>query len=208
MRRAPTFPVLGNHDLLSNSGQWLLDFFYLPPNGPPKLEERHYSFDYGNAHFVGLDSNPFLAKQGARKAAETKAIKDWLARDLAATKQPWKFAYFHHPAYASEGEYGGYATIQTNLMPILEAAGVQLVFVGHEHFYERFRPIHNVHQIITGAGGQWLYTVKKPAPSSEVVVDYANGFTLVEIHGSRLTLRQLDDQGRQIDEFQLALPPR
>lgn len=99
MRRVPVFPTLGNHDVRppsSNAAPFLASF-RLPVNGPAGRIGRDYSFDYGNAHFVALDSNPFDdKKKESRGIVDT--VTDWVKRDLAATRQPWKFAFFHHPA--------------------------------------------------------------------------------------------------------------
>ena len=91
-RRAPLFPALGNHDVdNSSNGQYYIDNFYLPQNGPAGLLERNYSFDYGNAHFAVIEANPFVY---TINAAQQTAIKNWLASDLAASTQRWKFVVF------------------------------------------------------------------------------------------------------------------
>jgi hypothetical protein len=120
----------------------------------PKRQIDHmgnYSFDYGNAHFVFLDSNPhiFNAKlDGAALyaappdtfTAYPSVLRQWLINDLDASDKAWKIVVYHHPAFSS-----GYATMRNNQMravaTVLQDHGVNLVYNGHEHNYQRTRPI-------------------------------------------------------------------
>jgi hypothetical protein len=109
------------------------------------------SFDYGNAHFVFLDSNPHLynalvyynpiyAEPPGAFPAYPKILRDWLIKDLDSSNKTWKVVVYHHPAFSS-----GYATMRNNQMrqitQVLEDHGVNLVFNGHEHNYQRTRPL-------------------------------------------------------------------
>jgi hypothetical protein len=86
LARTPFFPILGNHE--GNSPLYF-DLFYLPGN------ERWYSFDYGNAHFVCLQADNF-----ADLSPESEQVR-WLEADLVASDRLWKMAVFHVPAYSS-----------------------------------------------------------------------------------------------------------
>jgi hypothetical protein len=205
MRRAPCMPALGNHDVDGGaySGAAFLNSFHLPTNGPAGQIERNYSFDYGNAHFACFDSNPFT--NVALNASVCNAIQTWLSNDLAGATQPWKIVYFHHPPYTSDGgsAHADNAGVKTNILPVVEAAGVQFVFDGHNHFYERQNAINGVYHIITGAGGQSLYAPSNRKPYSAGLQTTSNSFSIVAINGSRLSLRQIAADGGQIDEFDL-----
>lgn len=111
----------------------------------------NYSFDYGNAHFVFLDSNPHLYDAivefspvfaGSQKTFPSypKILRDWLIRDLDSSKKTWKIVVYHHPAFSS-----GNLTLKNNQMrqvtKVLEDHGVNLVFNGHEHNYQRTQPL-------------------------------------------------------------------
>jgi hypothetical protein len=113
--------------------------------------EGNYSFDYGNAHYVFLDANPHLfnsvldgpaifAAPQLTFPAYPSVLRDWLIRDLDSSTQPWKFVVFHQPAFSS-----GNATVRNNQMravaKFLEDHGVNMVFNGHEHNYQRTFPI-------------------------------------------------------------------
>ena len=133
------WPVYGNHD----DRRWTyFRIFDLPENaeagGVASGTENYYSIDYSNIHFVILDSQ-------ASDRDEDGDMAEWLRRDLAQNKKPWVIAAFHHPPY-SKGSHdsddtsdsrGRMQQMRENILPILEAGGVDLVFSGHSHMYER-----------------------------------------------------------------------
>ena len=204
-RRAPVFPAVGNHDVDNPSnGQPFIDFFHLPKNGPAAYLERSYSFDYGNAHFAVVDVNPFVFKIDTTAQA---AIKSWLANDLAATTQRWKFVLFHQPAYTSSGPgvHSPATILQNEIQPICAQYGVQMVFQGHNHFYERINPINGVNYITTGGGGRGLTHPTISPTYSAFVEDDLHSFTHVEINGGKLTSYQIDTAGEAIDSLALDL---
>ncbi len=154
---APFFMSPGNHDYLQAGAVPYFDNFYLPSNNPP-MTESYYSFDYGNAHVVSLDTDG----SGTVSAAMTS----WLAQDLAETTRFWKFVFFHHAIYTS-GPHGANAYVmplRNTLAPIFEQYDVDIVFNGHDHTYERSTPRRDylpggrgVTYIVTGGGGAPLY---------------------------------------------------
>lgn len=135
----PYWPAHGNHD----ARRWTFyDIFTFPEQGEsggvPSGSEHFFSFDYGQVHFVILDSH-----DGDRSPDGN--MLQWLKKDLAATKQSWLIALLHHPPY-SKGSHdsdddgdsdGRMREVRENVLPILEAAGVDLVLSGHSHVYER-----------------------------------------------------------------------
>ncbi len=117
-----------------------------------QIDHMHnFSFDSGSAHFVFLDANPHLFNgQLDNTALYTKApqgfsaypsvLRDWLINDLDSSAQPWKIVVFHQPAFSS-----GNATVRNSQMravaKFLEDHGVNMVFNGHEHNYQRTHPL-------------------------------------------------------------------
>jgi Calcineurin-like phosphoesterase len=93
----------------------------------------NYSFDYGDAHFLCLDSNLYVDPTNA-------AWQAWMADDLSATDAPWKFVVYHHPAFNVGAEHYPEQHMRV-LAPLFERHGVAIVFHGHEHNYQRTRPI-------------------------------------------------------------------
>jgi hypothetical protein len=142
LRTSVLWPTLGNHDghsadSATQTGPYY-DIFTLPTRGEAgglaSGTEAYYSFDYGNIHFICLDSHETDRSPGG-------AMMNWLTLDLASTMQEWIIAYWHHPPY-SKGSHNSdreFRLIQMrqNALPILEAVGVDLVLSGHSHSYER-----------------------------------------------------------------------
>ncbi len=164
MGTTPFYAVLGNHDAyVGKLSATLPDayaayyFFTAPRNGPgegawstviPKTEEGakfrrlageaypsldFYSFDYGPAHVVVL-SNASTGKGDDPKVAA------WVEQDLKASKQPWKLVCLHAPPFqVTTSHYGDQRS--RKLAPIFEANGVDVVFAGHVHNYQRSKPL-------------------------------------------------------------------
>ena len=138
------WPALGNHDthnadVASQTGPYF-DVFSLPTQGEaggiPSGTEAYYSFDYGNIHFICLDS-----VKSIWWPLGPQPMIDWLYNDLQSTHQDWIIAYWHHPPY-SKGKHdsdteSGSIRMRERILPLLENAGVDLVLSGHSHSYER-----------------------------------------------------------------------
>ncbi|MDP2998274.1 MAG: metallophosphoesterase [Bryobacterales bacterium] len=212
MARSPFFPTPGNHDYYTDDAA-PYRAVHSPPaaDAPPGHAGRYYSFDWGNVHFVSLDSNllafPFAADR----------MLDWVDRDLARQNQFWKVAYFHHPPYPTGHHVNDpiSATVRGRVLPILDRHGVQLVLSGHEHGYQRSFPLRDgavvdsgsgAVYIITGGGGGGLQSIRT-SPISAIgksVHHYLRG----EVRGSRLTVTAIDIDGAEIESLTLAPAPR
>ena len=142
LRNSVLWPTLGNHDghTADSSGQSgnYYDIFSLPTNGESggvaSGTEAYYSFNYGNIHFISLDSTD-------TNRSANGAMATWLKDDLAANTQEWMIAFWHHPPY-SKGSHDSDSSqrltdMRENFLPILESHGVDLVLSGHSHSYER-----------------------------------------------------------------------
>ncbi|HXE73163.1 MAG TPA: metallophosphoesterase, partial [Candidatus Nitrosotenuis sp.] len=187
LARIPFFPCLGNHDVRTRDGAPYLEAFHLPGR------ERYYSFDWGDVHFVALDSNlPF----GPGTAQDR-----WLASDLAAAGRPWKVVYFHHPPYSS-GPHGSSQALRQAWTPLFARHGVQLVLSGHDHIYQRSRPIEGVTYVVTGGGGASLYSVG-PAEWS-VAAASRHHYLRLEAGPSSLKGEAVDAAGQTFDRFELS----
>ena len=142
LKRSVTWPTLGNHDTAQStappSSLPYFQMFSLPTAGQAggiaSGTRNYYSFDYGNIHFVCLDSMASARSPGS-------AMLTWLQYDLAANTKDWLIAYWHHPPY-TKGSHDSDNDIESiemrqNVLPILESYGVDLVMAGHSHVYER-----------------------------------------------------------------------
>ncbi len=139
LRNQSLWPVYGNHD----ARRWTyFKLFTLPENGEaggvPSGTENYYAIDYDNIHLVMLDSQDSNLKPDSDMLA-------WLKKDLSENTRQWLIAVFHHPPY-SKGTHnsderkdsaGRMVKLRQYVLPILEAAAVDLVLSGHSHMYER-----------------------------------------------------------------------
>jgi hypothetical protein len=98
------------------------------------------------------------------------------------------------------------APLRELLAPFYSANGVDLVFNGHDHFYERTRPIGGVTYVTSGAGGAELYARATVNPFTAVFVNDRHGYTHVEVSGRTLRLRQMDTAGARYDALELTKP--
>ncbi|MCA1622785.1 MAG: metallophosphoesterase [Acidobacteria bacterium] len=142
LRQTPLWSTIGNHDTANStappSSLPYFQMFTLPTSaeagGVASGTEKYYSFNYGNIHFVCLDSM-------TSSRATNGAMLTWLQNDLAQNIQPWVVAFWHHPPY-SKGSHNSDTETQLvemrqNVLPMLESYGVDLVLSGHSHSYER-----------------------------------------------------------------------
>ena len=207
------WPVLGNHEYHTDDGSPYLDVFHLPEQAlNPEDNERYYSFDYGNGHFVMLDSNRSL-DQVSEGAEDDMA--DWLIADLTANDSFWTIVTFHHPWHISD-DRGHPSGIPNILIPILEAQGVDLVLHGHDHLYERTEPIKEgslstiedggIIYVTNGEGsGQSSssYSFVNPAPDwSASRADNEASFTHIYVDNGVMRLATIDNNGQIIDPFE------
>lgn len=139
-------PAQGTPDTgLGNSPMPYLNIYTFPTQGEnggvPSNTEQYYSFDYGNVHVVSLDSQVTI-----RDTSNNDTMKQWLIDDLSANSNDWTVVIFHHPPYTkgshdSDSRAGGIDDpifdIREQYTPIFEDHGVDLVYSGHSHSYER-----------------------------------------------------------------------
>ena len=185
MSQSPLYGVMGNHE---HDSPIYFDVFHFPGN------ERWYSFDYGNIHFIGLQ----IDSAGGFQADSEQAR--WLESDLAQTQQPWKIVFFHVPPHSS-GEHGGDERIRDALEPILKKYQVDVVFNGHDHDYERLMT-NSIVYIVTGGGGAPLYRQVLTDPASAYFTSTLHS-VLVNVDGLQLNLTGVRADGARFDEFTL-----
>lgn len=171
---------LGNHDRAENVS-------YKPFN---MNGERYYSFKPANSsvRFFALDSNYMDEKQ-----------LTWLEQELAASGSDWKITFFHHPPYSSGEAHGSDTTLRAQLEPVFVKYGVNAVFTGHEHFYERIKPQKGIAYFIAGSSAKLREGNIAPSALSEKGFDTGFTFMLVEIVGDDLSFQTITEKGATID---------
>lgn len=138
--RIPLWPALGNHDWHVDPDNNFRREWYLPNN------EHYYSFNWGNAHFIALDTRDDDIYDLQNQVA-------WLDRDLAAHRDAaWTFVYYHHPGITCTYK-GNSEPVVEHFLPVFDRYSVDVVFQGHAHTYERLYPIR---------GGKPVNTEQEP----------------------------------------------
>lgn len=268
IRSTPFIGLLGNHDVngrdLGSNPDGLAYYLYfdLPLNGPRLAEGdpgatpldgdddakrafrmaagpayprmANYSFDYGNVHWTVLDANPYVNWNAPD-------LREWLIGDLRRAKRAdWRFVTFHQPGFSSSKGHFSEQHMR-RLAPIFERYGVDVVWAGHVHNYQRSKPLrfapdqtawslgpvagkfafddaydgdrvtraHGVIYIVTGGGGASLYDPDQQdapntwQPFTVRFLSRVHSLTVAEIDGRRMTVRQIDEFGKEQDRWVL-----
>jgi acid phosphatase type 7 len=197
INHVPFYPVLGNHE---QNAKHYYDYVSLPN------PEYYYAFDFGNARFFMVDTN--------QKVNPGSIQFKWLEKELVASKAKWKFVCHHHPPYSSdENDYGNlwksnqgsHGDLRAReLVSLYEKHGVDLVWNGHIHSYERTWRILGGKAVesggpfymITGGGGGGLETPAPTRPFFQNNVRRGHHYVMVHINGGTLELKAftLDDR--------------
>lgn len=203
LKNVPLFPAPGNHDNVGFD-----DFFarYFPPDSsdptPPALRGYVYSFDYGPCHFISLDIN-LLIKPGFPEY-------DWLVSDLAAADldpaRKFTVVFIHFPPLSGFA-YGQYSDGLNYLVPLFAAHGVDAVFSGHVHIYERSVANGTVYITCARGGGDPRAWWPEPALNPyEQAWRFGAGFIRVDVAEDSLDFFAFDEQGRLFDRYHYAKP--
>ena len=173
------YAALGNHD---ESNQRFYEKFNM--NG-----EEYYNFKKGAVSFYALNSNYMDKKQLA-----------WFEEKLKADTSRWKVAFFHHPPYSSGGKHGSSSGLRDVIEPLFLKYGVNVVFAGHEHFYERIKPQKGIYYFISGAGGKLREgDVQKGSPLTAKSYDADMSFMLLEVAGDEMYFQCINRLGETVD---------
>ena len=188
LRTTVLYPVIGNHEYANRD---IYKNYYSVFGKGAGSADFYYSFNYGNVHFIVLDTN--------QKYEVGSSQYNWLLNDLnspQAVNAKWIIVLMHHPAYSS---YRPSLKIQESLVPLFEKKGVDVVFQGHDHFYERHYK-DGVYYIVSGGGGAPL---KKQGDKTEYRQFYARTFEYVLVNASPkfLSLAVYDINGEVIDNL-------
>ncbi len=210
----PVVPVMGNHEAYSLDWKmakpdYYLSFFSLPANGPAGLERYAYSYDYGDVHFVVLDTQlnelhdwyPDLLKEQQR----------WLAKDLSQTRKRWKVVLMHRGIWIHPFD-GPLDDIGQTFVPVFDQYHVDLVFTGHVHSYARTKALKNgkpdpagTIYITTGRSGEKVWDKSPQKPMDEFYynpLDMPN-YLVFEASYDALKVAAFKQTGELIDQTEI-----
>jgi 3',5'-cyclic AMP phosphodiesterase CpdA len=181
------YAALGNHDSQTNR-------FYKPWN---MNGERYYTFSKKNAKFFVLDSDYMDPKQ-----------LQWIDTELKNAHDDWKIVYFHHPLYSSGGRHGSEVDLRVTLEPLFVKYGVNVVYSGHDHIYERIKPQKGIYYFVAGSSGQLRGGDLKKSPITDAGYDMDQVFMLNEIDKDELFFQAITRQGKTIDSGVITRQPK
>jgi hypothetical protein len=200
INRQSFWPGNGNKEYYGDGAHWRI--FSLPNN------ERWYSYDWGDAHILVLDTEQPYAPGSPQY--------EFAAADLAANQdKTWRIVVTHRPAYSSTSNNSSNEDVQTHLVPLFEQENVSLVLSGNSHNYERSYPLlggqpasGGITYVVTGGGGNGhnLFTIPQPAWSAyrnDVDYEYAR----VTVSPQSLQLQAIEgEDGTVLDSVTIDAP--
>ena len=173
------YAALGNHDNPNER-------FY---KGFNMSGERFYTFKpKANVRFFALDSNYMDPKQ-----------LEWLEKELSSSGSDWKICFFHHPLYSSGGTHGSDTQLRTLLEPLFLKYGVDVVFAGHEHFYERIKPQKGIYYFTSGGAAKLREGDVGKSELTAKSFDTGYHFMLIELAKDAMHYQAISDQGKTVD---------
>ena len=181
------YASLGNHDSQNNR------------NYPPfhMGGERYYSYATRNVRFFALDTDSLDPAQ-----------VQWIEGALKSATEQWKICYFHHPLYSDGKTHGSDINLRTVLEPIFVANGVNVVFSGHDHIYERITPQKGIYYFVSGSAGQLRKGDLRRSAMTAAGYDADCSFMLVEIAGADMSFETVSRTGQVVDSGTIHAPAR
>ena len=179
----PFYAALGNHDDPNQR-------FYKPfgMNG-----QRFYTYQKKDVRFFALDSNYMDKDQQA-----------WLEKELSASNSKWKIAYFHHPLYSSGATHGSEVDLRTIIEPLFKKYNVNVVFAGHEHFYERIKPQGGIYYFTAGGSAKLRAgDLRSGTNLTAKGFDTEQSFMVVELDGDVMRFQTISKRGQRVDSGEI-----
>lgn len=218
--RTPLILANGNHENLATN---YLAQFTLPQEiteGEGAQGEEWFSFDFANARFVVLNDTPVSRATSGPQLA-------WLEATLASVDReqtPWIFVMHHRPPYSCGGAHGSDLDLRATLQPLLDKYEVDIVLNGHDHLYERSKPIRGLKDgeaivatdvgpndtpvsqsgtlyVVAGGAGAPLYGAQSEC-NHTYVAESVNNYSIVDIADRTLRLTTYRLDGTVIDQFE------
>jgi hypothetical protein len=216
LEHIPFYPSLGNHDGNSTErredlGVYMDNFFF--PDGKP---HRWYSFKYADlAEFFALDTSN-SSDDGRRAPVYLPDGEQfqWLSKEIANAKAPWKIPYFHHPLFNAGPRHRGDLAALRHFHELFQRAGVRSVFSGHEHNFQ-FSQVSpatgGIRYVISGAGGELRPGNVRSRMSANHIAGWAmqRHFLVVEILGTEMKITPVSDEPMRVidaDGAEVKLP--
>jgi len=223
LKRVPLFPAPGDHDFRTNFGAPYIEAFD-PPGGHESGSPFYYAFTYGNARFISLDTkdDPEHTQRFGSVGDPSSDQYQWLLQQLSAARSDpgidWIIVYFHHAPYSASTGFGGHGShlpTRRALSPLFDGYRVPLALSGHDHDYQRSRPIRGntiqedgegtVYIVSGGGGGRWTFRGTGTDWFTAEAIQI-NQYVRIHIDHYDLELEAVDTGGNVFDIYAFSIP--
>lgn len=179
------YTVFGNHDVEEG-----------------RRDQMHYPlFNMGGANFYTLGRGNGLVDFFMLDSTDCDNQQlTWLENQLSQSRALWKIAVLHHPLYSSGRKHGSDSKLRSRLEPLLKRHGVQVVFAGHDHVYERVKPQDGIQHFVSGGAGKVRRgDIKADSEISAASYDEDNHFMLIELDEKEIAFKAISKTGTVVD---------
>ena len=223
LKRVPFFPSPGDHDGRTNLGRPYSEAFN-PPGGHTSGSPFYYSFTYGNVRFISLDTSDSSEHAEAFDYVGDPSSRQyqWLLRQLSAARRDpgidWIVVYFHHSPYSAATGFGGHGShlpTRRALAPLMDGYRVPLAFTGHDHDYQRSKPVRGNQvvddnegtvYVVTGGGGGRMTMRGTGADWFTASSDQVFHYVRATVEHYTMKLEAVNTEGRVFDSFEIEIP--
>jgi predicted phosphodiesterase len=192
------FTAIGNHEVKNmacpESKILLYDYFF--------PEKKWYAFTYGDARFIGLQ-----VENEQYNINKNIAQLEWLNKELNSSEylaSKWRFVFLHSSIYTNDINHTHNLKVINQLVPLFQTNGVDMVFSGHSHTYERSSK-DGIYYIITGGGGADISKFRKNSsynPFSQVrILDYEH--VTLDINPENVKMNVWYNNGSVLDSLEI-----
>lgn len=205
--KLPVVTVAGNHEGV-HSNYTYQKLFALPDDAPGGLSgEEFYSLDFGNVRMLMMDSS-FLTEERRQSmgkdawAKEEQRVEAWIRSRTGSCEKPWLAAVIHHPVYGMHDGDTVSPQIRKLWKPLLEEGGIRIVFSGHQHLYQRTKPIHGITYLMGNSGRResCFFDGNNLPEYTRMVYGEGPNYQIVEAGKRRLRVTSYNEKGLVIDE--------
>lgn len=177
--------VLGNHDVEEGRQD----------------QTRYPLFNMGGRNYYTLKHGDGLLDVLMLDSTDCDTTQvGWVEQELKASAARWKVVVLHHPLYSSGKKHGSNVALRNTLEPLFMRYGVNAVFAGHDHIYERSKPQNGIQHFVTGAGGKSRRGgVNLKSPIRAASYDEDNHFLLIDVDHDRIDFQAIAEKGTVVD---------
>ena len=220
----PLATTLGNHEMYTLDWKMrepyaYLNYFAVPPNGNETFNRRYYSYDFGDVHYVVLDTMLYESNHEDNHDTHHPDLYDvqvqWLRQDLMANTKKWTVVLMHRDPFqyafdrSGVNRAVGFDDEGVLFMPIFDEFNVDLVLSAHLHSYRNRGHVRNFDRdasgplyILTGIAGDARRPKWKEHPLDVYVAPDRdkNNYMTMTVTPNKLIVKAFLPDGTQLDE--------